>query len=35
MRIDDERDLHEQLEGAFGAITPRPAPVTAPSGEAG
>ena len=27
MRIDDERDLHEQLEVAFGAITPRPAPV--------
>ena len=25
MRIDDERDLHEQLEVAFGAITPRPA----------
>ena len=27
MRIDDERDLHEQLEAAFEAITPRPAPV--------
>ena len=27
MRIDDERDLHEQLEAAFGAITPAPAPV--------
>ena len=25
--IDDERDLHERLEAAFGAITPRPAPV--------
>ncbi len=25
MRIDDERDLHEQLEAAFGAITPQPA----------
>ena len=28
MRIDDERDVHEQLEAAFEAITPRPAPVT-------
>lgn len=27
MRIDDERDLHGQLEAAFEAITPRPAPV--------
>ena len=27
MRIDDERDLHGQLETAFEAITPRPAPV--------
>ena len=27
MRIDDERDVHEQLEAAFEAITPRPAPV--------
>ena len=27
MSIDDERDLHEKLEAAFGAITPRPAPV--------
>jgi hypothetical protein len=27
VRIDDERDLHQQLEAAFGAITPRPAPV--------
>jgi hypothetical protein len=27
VRIDDERDLHEQLEAAFGGITPRPAPV--------
>jgi hypothetical protein len=27
VRIDDERDLHEQLEAAFEAITPRPAPV--------
>ena len=27
MRIDDEHGLHEQLEAAFGAITPRPAPV--------
>jgi len=27
VRIDDERDLHEQLEAAFGAITPAPAPV--------
>ena len=26
MRIDDERDLHEQLEAAFEAITPRPPP---------
>jgi hypothetical protein len=25
--IDDERDLHERLDAAFGAITPRPAPV--------
>jgi hypothetical protein len=25
--IDDERDLHERLEAAFGAITPRPAPI--------
>ncbi len=27
MRINDERDLHEQLQTAFGAITPRPAPI--------
>ena len=27
MRIDDERDLHGQLEAAFEAITPQPAPV--------
>ena len=27
MRIDDERDLHGQLEAAFEAITPRPAPI--------
>lgn len=27
MRIDDERDLHGQLEAAFEAIIPRPAPV--------
>jgi hypothetical protein len=27
VRIDDERDLHGQLEAAFEAITPRPAPV--------
>jgi hypothetical protein len=27
VKIDDERDLHEQLEAAFGVITPRPAPV--------
>ncbi len=27
MRIDDERDLHERLESAFSAITPRPAPI--------
>ena len=27
MIIDDERDLHERLEAAFGGITPRPAPV--------
>jgi hypothetical protein len=27
VRIDDERDLHEQLEAAFEAITPEPAPV--------
>jgi hypothetical protein len=27
VRIDDERDLNEQLEAAFEAITPRPAPV--------
>lgn len=27
MTIDDERDLHGQLEEAFKAITPRPAPV--------
>ena len=27
MRINDERDLHELLEAAFGAITPRLAPV--------
>jgi hypothetical protein len=27
VRIDDEHGLHEQLEAAFGAITPRPAPV--------
>jgi hypothetical protein len=27
VRINDERDLHEQLEAAFEAITPRPAPV--------
>ncbi len=27
MRIDDERDLHERLEAAFEAITPRPAPI--------
>ena len=27
MRIDDERDVHEQLEAAFEAITPRPAPI--------
>ena len=27
MSIDDERDLHERLDGAVEAITPRPAPV--------
>jgi hypothetical protein len=27
VRIDDERELHERLEAAFEAITPRPAPV--------
>ncbi len=27
MRINDERDLQERLETAFGAITPRPAPI--------
>jgi len=27
VRIDDERDLHGQLEAAFEAITPRPAPI--------
>ena len=27
MRIGDERDVHEQLEAAFEAITPQPAPV--------
>jgi hypothetical protein len=27
VRINDERDLHERLEAAFGAITPRPAPI--------
>jgi len=27
VRIDDERDLHGQLDAAFEAITPRPAPV--------
>jgi hypothetical protein len=27
VRIDDERDLHERLEAAFGAVTPRPAPI--------
>jgi hypothetical protein len=27
VRIDDERDLHERLDAAFGAIGPRPAPV--------
>jgi hypothetical protein len=27
MRIDDEHDLHELLEEAFGAISPHPAPV--------
>jgi hypothetical protein len=27
VRIDDESDLHEQLEAAFEAVTPRPAPV--------
>jgi len=27
VRIDDERDVHEQLEAAFEAIIPRPAPV--------
>ena len=27
MRIDDERDLHEQLDAAFGAITPQLAPI--------
>jgi hypothetical protein len=27
MRIDDERDLHERLDEAFGAISPHPAPV--------
>jgi hypothetical protein len=27
VRIDDERDLHEQLEAAFEAITPQPAPI--------
>ena len=27
MRIDDERDLHEQLEAAFEAVTPQPAPI--------
>jgi hypothetical protein len=27
VRIDDEHGLHEQLEAAFGAIAPRPAPV--------
>jgi len=27
VRIDDEHALHEQLEAALGAITPRPAPV--------
>ena len=29
MRIDDERDLHERLDAAFEAITPRPAPIDA------
>jgi hypothetical protein len=29
VRIDDERDLHGQLEAAFEAITPRPAPIEA------
>ena len=29
MRIADERDLHGQLEAAFEAITPRPAPIEA------
>jgi hypothetical protein len=27
VKIDDERDLHERLEAAFEAITPRPAPI--------
>jgi len=27
VRINDERDLHERLESAFEAITPRPAPI--------
>jgi len=27
MRIDDERDLHERLDEAFGAISPHPAPI--------
>ncbi len=27
MKIDDERDLHERLEAAFEAISPRPAPI--------
>ena len=27
MKIDDDRDLHERLEAAFAAISPRPAPV--------
>jgi len=27
VRIDDERDLHERLEAAFGAISPHPAPI--------
>ena len=34
MRIDDERDLHEQLEAAFEAITPQPALVDGATGEA-
>jgi hypothetical protein len=27
VRIDDERDLHERLDAAFGAISPHPAPI--------